>query len=80
MESGPLPVYNGERTIWQIEFKFVGHSGHGSRLFNDTPGEKLSYVLAKFMEFRKEESRKLNELKYPYGNLTTINLTKLKVF
>jgi len=78
VESGPLGVLIGERTIWQIEFTFYGRSGHSSRLFNNTPGEKLSYVLNKFMEFRKEEMKKLNELKYPYGNVTTINLTKLK--
>lgn len=76
--DGPLNVYSGERTIWQIEFIFHGHSGHGSRLFEDTPGEKLSYVVNKFMEFRRNEVHKLNELKYPYGNVTTINLTKTK--
>lgn len=75
---GPLDVFNGERTIWQIEFIFNGHSGHGSMLFDDTPGEKLSYVASKFMEFRREEQRKLNDLKYAYGNVTTINLTVLK--
>ncbi|XP_031625420.1 aminoacylase-1A-like [Contarinia nasturtii] len=78
VESGPLGVLVGERTIWQIEFTFHGHSGHGSRLFNNTAGEKLNYVLNKFMEFRKEEMKKLNELRYPYGNVTTINLTKVK--
>lgn len=29
-------------------------------------------------DFRAGELRKLNELKYPYGNVTTINLTILK--
>lgn len=76
--DGPLGVFHGERTIWQIEFIFNGHSGHGSILFDDTPGEKLSFVASKFMEFRKEELKKLNELKYPYGNVTTINLTVLR--
>lgn len=32
----------------------------------------------KFLEMRKNESRKLNELNYPYGNVTSINLTMLK--
>ncbi|XP_055301117.1 aminoacylase-1-like isoform X2 [Sitodiplosis mosellana] len=76
--EGVLPVYYAERTIWQIEFIFHGHSGHGSKLFDDTPGEKLSYVVSKFMEFRRGEVYKLNQLKYPYGNVTTINLTKIK--
>ena len=31
----------------------------------------------KFLELRKNESRKLNELNYPYGNVTVINLTEL---
>lgn len=76
-DDGVLPVYYAERTIWQMEFIFHGHSGHGSILYEDTPGEKLSYILQKFSEFRSEEARKLNELKYPYGNVTTINLTKV---
>lgn len=66
--EGPLIAYNGERTIWQIEFIFHGQSGHGSKLFDNTPGEKLSYVVEKFMEFRRSESYKLNHLGYPYGN------------
>lgn len=41
-------------------------------------GEKLNKLLTKLYEFRAEESRKLNELKHPYGNVTTINLTILK--
>lgn len=77
-DEGVLPVYYAERTIWQMEFIFEGHSGHGSILFENTPGEKLNYVVQKFTEFRKEEARKLNELKYPYGNVTTINLTKIQ--
>lgn len=76
--DGPLGIFYGERSIWQIEFVFHGHSGHGSLLFEDTPGEKLSYVVAKFMEFRREEFRKFNEQKYPYGNVTSINLTVIK--
>ncbi|XP_031625313.1 aminoacylase-1A-like [Contarinia nasturtii] len=77
-DEGVMPVYHAERTIWQLEFIFHGQSGHGSKLLNYTPGEKFNLVLRKFMEFRAEESRKLNELNYPYGNVTTINLTKVK--
>lgn len=76
--NGPYEVYYGERTVWQIEFIFHGHSGHASRLFEDTPGEKLSYLVSKFMEYRRNEVYKLKELKYSYGNVTTINLTKIK--
>lgn len=66
--DGPLEVYYGERTVFQIEFVFHGHSGHASRLFENTPGEKLSYVVNKFMEMRKHELYKLKNLGYPYGN------------
>lgn len=41
-------------------------------------GEKLDKLLTKMYNFRAEEMRKLNELKYPYGNVTSINLTILK--
>lgn len=77
-EDGSLNVYYGERAILQTEFIFHGQSGHGSQILKNTPGEKLNYLLGKFMEMRKEEERKLNELKYPYGNITTINLTIIK--
>lgn len=32
----------------------------------------------KFLELRRAESKKLNELNYPYGNVTVINPTILK--
>lgn len=55
-----------------------GQSGHGSKLFNNTPGEKFNYVLGKLTEYRANERRKLDELKYPEANVTSINLTMLK--
>lgn len=55
-----------------------GHSGHASILFNDTAVGKLNYVMNKFLEMREIESKKLDELNYPYGNVTSINLTILK--
>lgn len=77
-DEGVLYVFCGERTMLQIELIFHGQSGHGARLFANSPGEKLNYVVGKFMELRKEELRKFSELKYSYGNLTSINLTILK--
>lgn len=77
-DDGSLNVYYGERSILQVEFTFHGHSGHGSKLFYDTVGVKFNYVLGKLMDLRKEEERKFNELKYPYGNVTSINLTIVK--
>lgn len=76
--NGTLPAYYVERTVWQIEFTFHGQTGHGSKFLESTPGEKFSYVIGKFAELREQEKKKLTELKYPYGNVTTINLTILK--
>lgn len=61
-----------------VEITALGHSGHASILFNDTAVEKLNYVMNKFLDLRRMESWKLNELHYPYGNVTAINLTILK--
>ena len=77
-DEGVLYVFCGERTMFQMELIFHGQSGHGARLFANSPGEKLTYVVGKLMELRKEELRKLTELKYAYGNLSSINLTGLK--
>lgn len=76
--NGKLPAYYSERTLWRIEFTFYGKSGHGSKLFDDTPGEKFNYVFGKMSEYRANEKRKLKELKYPEGNVTAINLTMFK--
>lgn len=69
---------NSQRTARTLEFIVHGESGHGSRYFKDTPGEKLTKLLVKMNKLRDEEMRKLTELNYPYGNITTINLTILK--
>lgn len=38
----------------------------------------MTNLLLKFNTYREEEMRKLYQLKYPIGNVTTINLTILK--
>lgn len=73
-----LPAYYAERTLWRMEFVFHGRTGHASMLFGNTPGEKLNYLLNKLMKYRDEEKNKLDEMDYPYGNVTSINLTMLK--
>lgn len=73
-----LEVFYAEKTEWNIDITSHGHSGHSSVLFEDTAGEKLNYIIGKFMEFRRGEMRKLKESNYNYGNVTTINLTILK--
>lgn len=56
----------------------TGESGHSSILFSDTAAEKLNFAMNKFLELRKNESRKLDELNLPYGNVTVINFTELR--
>lgn len=57
-----------------------GSTGHGSLLLPDTAGEKVNYVISKFMEFRQKEKNKLNsDPNVLLGDVTTINLTQLKV-
>lgn len=56
----------------------TGQSGHGSLLLKNTPGEKIHYIIEKFMGLRKIESEKLeNDPKLTTGDVTTINLTML---
>lgn len=62
----------------EIEFQCHGQSGHGSLLHKNTPGEKVHYLINKFMEFRKSEVKKLeNNRDLDIGDVTTINLTIL---
>lgn len=56
----------------------TGVAGHSSILFKDTAVEKLNFAISRFLELRQNESRKLTELNYPYGNVTVINLTELR--
>lgn len=76
--DGVLPASYFEKTIWDFELTFHGQSGHGSALFNSTAGEKLNYVVGKMTEYRNNEKRKLNVLKHPRENVTTINLTMVR--
>lgn len=71
-------VYYAERTIWQITFRCIGRSGHGSMLFKDTPGEKINYIVQKLMEIRKREVEKLDQNPaLDLGDVTSVNLTIL---
>lgn len=64
--------------MWNVKITALGHSGHASILFTDTASDKINYVVNKFLEFRREELRKLIEFGYSYGNVTAINLTILQ--
>lgn len=57
-----------------------GTPGHGSLLLPDTAGEKLNVVINRFMARRQQEKNKLIENpNLTIGDVTTINLTMLKV-
>lgn len=62
----------------EIAFKCTGRTAHGSILFKDTAGEKLSYITQKLYEFRKIEVDKLeNDPNLEEGDVSCVNLTIL---
>lgn len=74
-----FPVYYAERSVWRIHFKCSGTTGHGSLLHKNTAGEKLRYIIDKFMDFREHEVRRLeNNPELNIGDVTTVNLTIVK--
>ena len=57
-----------------------GQAGHGSQLLPNTAGEKLQKVINSFMTFREKEKKRLEENKdLRLGDVSTVNLTMLKV-
>jgi hypothetical protein len=57
-----------------------GTTGHGSLLLPDTAGEKVCIIIEHFMEFREKERKKLaSDPSLTIGDVTTVNLTQLKV-
>ena len=40
-DSGVIPVYYGERAIWQLEVRCPGNPGHGSRFIENNAAGKL---------------------------------------
>ncbi|EDW84997.1 uncharacterized protein Dwil_GK14410 [Drosophila willistoni] len=78
-EDETYAVYYAERTLWHLHLKFSGTAGHGSLLLPNTAGEKLNYVVNKFMEFRKSQVQRLaDDSTIDIGDVTTVNLTQLK--
>ncbi len=52
-----------------------GTPGHGSLLLKDTAGEKVSYILQKFIEYRKTQVEMLeNNPEFTIGDVTTVNI------
>lgn len=59
-----------------IRFDCSGTTGHGSLLHKNTAGEKVGYILNKFLEFRSKEVQKLEQNEeLTIGDVTTVNLT-----
>lgn len=56
-----------------------GPAGHGSLMQENCAGEKVQYMLNKFMDFRKQEMNRLkSNPQLKMGDVTAVNLTMLK--
>ncbi|KAK4875016.1 hypothetical protein RN001_011438 [Aquatica leii] len=72
-------VFYGERSVWHFVIHCPGQPGHGSLLLDNTPGEKIRYLIDKFSDFRAQEKHKLDtNPNLTIGDVTTVNLTMLK--
>ncbi|KAL4709645.1 hypothetical protein ACJJTC_007376 [Scirpophaga incertulas] len=72
-------VFNAERNIWHLKVICPGKSGHGSLLLPDNNGEKIRYIIDKFMDLRAESKKMLEQdPSLTIGDVTSVNLTMLK--
>ena len=63
-----------------IFFHCSGTAGHGSLLLDDTAGEKIRFLIDKFMDLRAKEKERLKQNpNLTIGDVTTINLTQIMV-
>lgn len=75
-----LSVYYLPNLNPDLEITCTGVTGHGSLLIDNTAGEKLRYIIDKFMDFREEEKNKLlNNANLTLGDVTTVNLMIVNV-
>ncbi|GBP20440.1 Aminoacylase-1 [Eumeta japonica] len=71
-------VFHGERSIWQIHVHCSGQPGHASLLLPNTAGEKLRYIINKFLDMREEQKKILDsDANLSIGDVTTVNLTQI---
>lgn len=61
----------------ELIVKCTGSPGHGSLLHENTAGEKLQYIINKFMNWREYEKLRLKNSNLGIGDVTSINLTML---
>ncbi|KAF5301092.1 hypothetical protein FQA39_LY10911 [Lamprigera yunnana] len=71
-----LIVFNAQKRAWKFEIHCTGQSGHSSKLLNNTPGKKISYMLNKVYEYRSK--LKLLQKNKATGDVSSINLTIIK--
>lgn len=67
--------------MW-LDFELRGNTGHGSRLIENTVGEKAQFVINEMLAFRAREEKRFQESQntdkpLQLGEITTVNLTKL---
>lgn len=75
----PFLNYNCFSIHTGLKFNVSGTTGHGSLLHKNTAGEKVGYILNKFLEFRAGEVKKLeSNPDLTIGDVTTVNLTILE--
>jgi len=84
--ANPTPgytVFYGERATWWVKVRAKGPTGHASRFIKNTAVEKLVRTIAKFLDYRKEQSDLLDQggckhaVARKLGDVTTLNLTVL---
>lgn len=74
-----FPVFYAERSVWRVHFNCHGTTGHGSLLHKNTAADKIRYVIDRFLDYRAEQVKKLeNNPEFSVGDVTTVNLTILK--
>lgn len=64
-------------SLIDILIKCTGTPGHGSLLHENTAGEKLQYIINKFMKWREFEKLKMKISDLGVGDVTSINLTMI---
>ncbi|XP_053602998.1 aminoacylase-1-like [Plodia interpunctella] len=76
-DDNAIYAFNGERTNREIKVTCRGTPMHGAELLPGTAGEKLHFIIDKFMKFREEERKKV-AAGTPLGEVTTVNLTQVE--
>lgn len=81
-ETDVYQIYYGDRANMWLQFVLRGNAGHGSRLIENTVGEKAQFVINEMLGFRAREEKRLKDSQttdHPLqlGDLTTVNLTTL---